>query len=100
MLGADAGRCWAQAALAAAVLAGRPQLWVFVVLSAARGIGDAVFTPALSGLTVELAPRDDLVSANALLGAARSAATVAGPGLAGILVAAAGPGVVIAVDPG
>ena len=98
MLGADAARCAAQAALAAAVFAGRPALWVFVVLAVARGTGDAVFTPALSGLTTELAPRDDLVNANALLTAARSAAAVAGPGLAGILVALAGPGTVIALD--
>ena len=98
MLGADAARCAAQAALAAAVFAGRPALWVFVLLAVARGTGDAVFTPALSGLTTELAPRDDLVNANALLAAARSAAAVAGPGLAGVLVALAGPGTVIALD--
>jgi MFS family permease len=98
MLGADAARCAAQAALAAAVFAGRPALWVFVLLAVARGTGDAVFTPALSGLTTELAPRDDLVNANALLSAARSAAAVAGPGLAGVLVALAGPGTVIALD--
>ena len=100
MLGADAARCAAQAALAGAVLAGRPALWVFILLAVARGAGDAVFTPALTGLTVELAPPDDLVNANALLTAARSAAAVAGPGLAGVLVALAGPGTVIALDAG
>ena len=100
MLGADAARCAAQAALAGAVLAGQPALWVFILLAMARGTGDAVFTPALSGLTVELAPPDDLVNANALLSAARSAAVVAGPSLAGILVALAGPGTVIALDAG
>jgi MFS family permease len=98
MLGADATRCAAQAALAGAVLAGHPALWVFVLLATIRGTGDAVFTPALSGLTVELAPRDDLVNANALLSAARSAAVVAGPSLAGVVVALAGPGTVIALD--
>ena len=100
MLGADAARCAAQAALAGAVLAGRPALWVFILLAMARGTGDAVFTPALSGLTVELAPPDDLVNANALLSAARSTAVVAGPSLAGVLVALAGPGTVIAIDAG
>ncbi len=98
MLSADATRCAAQAALAGAVLAGHPALWVFVLLATVRGTGDAVFTPALSGLTVELAPRDDLVNANALLSAARSAAVVVGPSLAGVLVALAGPGTVIALD--
>jgi MFS family permease len=100
MLGADAARCAAQAALAGAVLAGHPALWVFILLAMARGTGDAVFTPALSGLTVELAPPDDLVNANALLSAARSTAVVAGPSLAGVLVALAGPGTVIAIDAG
>ena len=100
MLGADVVRCGAQAALAGAVLAGRPALWVFILLAMARGTGDAVFTPALTGLTAELAPPDDLVNANALLTAARSAAVVAGPGLAGVLVALAGPGPVIALDAG
>ena len=100
MLGADIGRCAAQAALAGAVLAGRPALWVFIVLAMARGTGDAVFSPALSGLTVELVPSGDLVNANALLSAARSVAVVAGPSLAGVLVALAGPGTVIALDAG
>ena len=98
MLGADAARCGAQAALAVAVFAGRPALWVFALLAAARGTGDAVFTPALSGLTVELTPQHDLVNANALLTAAESGAAVAGPALAGVLVALAGPGTVIALD--
>ena len=71
---------------------------MFVLLATVRGTGDAVFSPALSGLTVELAPRDDLVNANALLSAARSAAVVVGPSLAGVLVALAGPGTVIALD--
>ena len=100
MLWADAVRCAAQAALAGAVLAGRPALWVFILLAMARGTGDAVFTPALTGLTAELAPPDGLVNANALLTAARSAAAVAGPGLAGVLVALAGPGTVLALDAG
>lgn len=100
MLGADIARCAAQAALAGAVLAGRPALWVFILLAMARGTGDAVFTPALSGLTAELAPPDDLVNANALLSTARSAAMVAGPSLAGVLVAVAGSGTVIAIDAG
>src|SRR5215469_2424897 len=45
MLSADAVRCCAQAVLAVAVFAGRPPVWVFVVLAAAVGSGDAFFTP-------------------------------------------------------
>jgi MFS family permease len=100
MLGADAARCCAQAALAATVFAGRPPVWVFAVVAAAVGSGDAFFTPALSGLTVEIAPPGELGSANALLGTARAVARVAGPALAGILVAWTSPAVVIAGDAG
>ena len=98
MLGSDVLRCVAQAALAAALLAGRPAVWLIAVLAALVGVGEAFFMPALDGLTVEIAPRDELGNANALLGLARSATGVAGPALAGVLVAVAGPAVVVAID--
>ena len=98
MLGADALRCCAQAALAAALFLGRPQVWLFMLLAALAGTGEALFGPALDALTVQIAPGDALVSANALTGAASSAARIAGPALAGVLVALAGPAPVIAVD--
>ena len=100
MLAADLLRCAAQAGLAAALLAGRPPVWAFAVLAAVIGTGDAVFTPARPALTVGIAPAAELGSANALLGLAQSAARVAGPALAGVLVAALGPGPVIAADAG
>jgi hypothetical protein len=91
-------RCCAQAALAAALFLGRPQIWLFMLLAALVGTGEALFAPALDALTVQIAPGDALVSANALTGAASSATGIAGPALAGILVALAGPAPVIAVD--
>lgn len=98
MLGADLARCLAQALLAVAVLAGRPPIWAFATLAAVRGSGDAFFTPALSGLTLDITSLDTVPNANALLSAVKAAAQVAGPALAGVLVAVAGPGVVIAAD--
>jgi MFS family permease len=98
MLGSDALRCAAQAALAAALLAGRPAVWLIAALAALVGVGEAFFMPALDGLTVEIAPRDELGNANALLGLATSATGVAGPALAGLLVVVAGPAVVVAID--
>jgi MFS family permease len=98
MIGSDVLRCGAQAVLAAALLAGRPAIWLFAALAALVGTGEAFFQPALDGLTVEIAPRDELGSANALRGLASSAAGIAGPALAGLLVAAAGPAVVVAID--
>ncbi len=98
MLSADVLRCGAQASLAAAVFAGRPALWVFVLLAWLKGTGEAFFTPALDALTVEIAPRDQLGNANALYGLATSATRIAGPALGGVLVALAGPAVVVAAD--
>src|SRR5215472_8574537 len=98
MLGADTLRGCAQAALAAALFLGRPQVWLFMVLAALVGVGEALFSPALDALTPQIAPDDGLVSANAITGAARAATGIAGPALAGILVAVAGPAPVIAVD--
>ena len=84
--------------LAAAVFAGRPALWVFVLLAWLVGTGEAFFTPAMDALTVEIAPRDQLGNANALYGLATSATRIAGPALGGLLVALTGPGVVVAAD--
>src|ERR1700747_2075604 len=98
MLAADALRCAAQASLAGAVFAGRPALWVFVLLAWLEGTGEAFFTPALDALTVEIAPRDQLGNANALFGLATSATRIAGPALGGLLVALTGPGAVVAAD--
>jgi MFS family permease len=100
MLTADLARCAAQAALAAALAAGHPSLWLFVAAALAVGAGNAFFTPALSGLPVQLVPPGQLGDANALLGTAQPAAQVAGPALAGILIALTSPVLVIAVDAG
>jgi len=98
MLAADGLRCGAQAALAVALLVGRPQVWIFAVLAALVGTGEAFFEPGLIGLTVEIAPAEELGSANALFSLAQSATSIVGPALAGVLVAVAGSGTVIAVD--
>jgi MFS family permease len=98
MLAADLLRCGAQVTLAAALAAGRPPLWLFVMLAWLGGTGTAFFTPALGALTVEIAPRDQLANANTLYGLAGSTSTIVGPALGGILVALAGPAVVVAAD--
>jgi MFS family permease len=98
MLAADLLRCGTQAVMAAALFAGRPPLWLFVLLAWLGGTGTAFFTPALDALTVEIAPSDQLANANALYGLASSATRIAGPALGGVLIALTGPAVVVAVD--
>jgi Major Facilitator Superfamily len=98
MLAADVARCAAQAVLAAALSLGHPRLWLFVAVALVVGTGNAFFQPALSGLPVQLAPRDRLGDANALLAVPQPAAQIAGPALAGILIAATSPAIVVAAD--
>jgi MFS family permease len=98
MLAADVARCAAQGVLATALAVGHPRLWLFVAAALVVGTGNAFFQPALAGLPMQLAPRDRLGDANALLAVAKPAAQVAGPTLAGILIAATSPAMVVAVD--
>jgi MFS family permease len=98
MLITDSVRFAVQGTLAAVLVAGRPPIWLFVVLAALLGTGEGFFNPALGGLRAEIAPRDKLADANALLSVAQSAATVVGPALAGIMIALTSPAVVIAAD--
>jgi hypothetical protein len=100
MLTADVARCAAQGTLAATLFLARPHIWLFVVAAFVVGTGNAFFQPALSALPVQLAPRDQLGNANALFGMVQPAAQVAGPALAGIVIAVGSPAAAIAVDAG
>jgi MFS family permease len=98
MLVTDALRLMVQGTLAGVLLSGRPPVWLFVVMAALLATGEGVFGPALGGLRAEIVPRQFLADANAVLGVAESGTRVAGPALAGILVAITSPAVVIAID--
>lgn len=98
MLGADVLRTVCQGLLAGLLFVGHPPIWVFVVLVAARAVGDAGFQPAFTGLIVDIAPRDEVADANALFGTSEAASAVAGPAVAGILIALGDPATVIALD--
>lgn len=99
MVFADVLRAGAQGALGTWVLLGQPPLWAFAAAAALIGVGQAIFGPATTGLVPELVTEPaDLQVANSLRGLATSLATVAGPALAGIIVAAVNPGWAIAFD--
>jgi hypothetical protein len=98
MLAADVARCAAQCVLAVALQVGHPRLWLFTAAALVVGTGNAFFQPALAGLPVQLAPRGRLGDVNALLAVAEPAAQIAGPALAGILIAATNPALVVAAD--
>src|SRR5919199_1384867 len=98
MLASDVVRAAGQALTAGLLLSGRAEVWMLAVLSAVYGTSAAVFRPALMGLIPQTVAPGRLQDANALLGVTRSVASIAGPALAGLILAASGPGLAIAVD--
>ncbi|MFC4585544.1 MFS transporter [Sphaerisporangium corydalis] len=105
MLASDVLRFATQSVLAVTLLTGRPSTWVFVVLVAIWGAGEAFYAPARGALVPRVAAggasgEAGLQDANALVGLAQSTASVAGPAIAGVAVAVAGPGFVVALDAG
>jgi hypothetical protein len=69
-----------------------------VALAMVLGIGEGGFGPGLTALVPGLVPSDDLADANALLKVTQGMTSVVGPGLAGLLIAVADAGTVVAVD--
>lgn len=98
LVGADLMRFAAQAAVAVLLLTGAAAFWQLIVAQVALGVGMAFFMPAMTALLPEVVPADSLQDANALRGIVASAAGIAGPALAGVLLAAAGPGWAFAAD--
>jgi len=94
----DLLRAVSQALVAFLLLSGRAEVWQLVLLFVVYGAADAFFSPASTGLVPEVVSSERFQQANALLSLSGSVALIAGPALAGVLVAAWGPGVAFAVD--
>ncbi|MBW2413227.1 MAG: MFS transporter [Deltaproteobacteria bacterium] len=71
---------------------------VLTALMLALGVAMALNVPASAGLVIQIVNRDQFQTVNALLGTARNGAMLVGAALAGILVAAFGAGVTLAID--
>jgi len=94
----DLVRLASQGLLAAVLIGGGTAIWPVIALSAVTGAATGVFNPtATAFLPAVVAPRR-LQEANALRSLAASAGRIAGPLLAGVLVATAGAGWALAVD--
>lgn len=98
LVGADAIRALAQAAIAVLLFTGTADIWKIVLLQVAFGGANAFSRPAYTGLIQQLVAPGALQQANALLGLARSPARIAGPAVGAVLVTAASPAWAIAVD--
>ncbi|MDI5971377.1 MFS transporter [Streptomyces sp. SL13] len=98
MITADVARVVTQAGLAVALAERATGLGVLLPLVVMWGAAEALFTPALTALVPAISDDATLNEANALLGMARSTAAIAGPVLAGAVIAAAGPAPVLVLD--
>jgi MFS family permease len=98
MLWADAARTVSMGLIAALLLAGVAQVWELVLLYAIDGAATALFNPASNAIVPQIVPGRRLQEANALLSFSRWAGKVAGPALAGVLLALGSPGTALGVD--
>ncbi|WP_328875156.1 MFS transporter [Streptomyces sp. NBC_00287] len=90
MIGADLVRLGTQALAAALFFSGRVVLWEICAIGFVNGVAGAVFQPGVASTTPRLAT--DVQGANGAIRIAESAAQLAGPALAGLLVGLASPG--------
>ncbi|WP_197289868.1 MFS transporter [Saccharothrix sp. NRRL B-16348] len=98
MVGADLVSATAQFVFAALVFTGTAELWSMALLAAVRGGASAFYQPALAAMPADLVAGDQLQRANSFLALAKAVPEVAGPAVAGVLVAVGGSGVVLVTD--
>jgi MFS family permease len=98
MLQSDSLRTFAECALGLWVLLGRPPLWGFMALAGLMGIGQAFFSPALTGIVPQMLNDERLQQGNALNGISESSGGIIGPAIAGVIVAVSSPGWAILID--
>jgi MFS family permease len=84
--------------LAGVTLSGRISPILLLVLTFALAAGDALETPTWRAILPEVVPRGELPAASALNGVEFNFARAVGPGLAGLLIAAAGVGAAFLVN--
>ena len=98
MVAADVISAAGQGAMGVLLISGHAQVWLLAVLATVGGAADAFHQPAWAGLLPETVPEELLQRANALRHLESNVARVAGPVIAGILVATAGAGWAILAD--
>jgi MFS family permease len=98
MLASDVVRCVSQGLAAAGLLLGGIEIWQLAVLQLVFGTADAFFSPAVTGLVPLTVAPARIQEATALRALVQSASLVAGPSLAGVLIALGGPGWALALD--
>jgi predicted MFS family arabinose efflux permease len=98
MMTSDTVRAFAAAALAVAAASGPARAVVLVPIAAVLGAGEGLFLPGSFAIVPALLPDGELQSGNALASSGTQLATLAGPGVGGVLVALLGPAPAFAID--
>lgn len=98
LVGAQVWCAGSQAAEAALIVSGRAEVWSLTVAAACGAAGAAVGVPARKRLLPLVVPAAELAGANSVFQACRQGVAVAGPPLAGMLIAVTSPGVAIVWD--
>ena len=92
MLASNAARFVLVSVLTILVFANRVEMWMLYALAVLFGIADAFFYPAQSSMAPQLVEKDHLPVANSLLHSVMMLTMMAGPVLAGLLIATLGDG--------
>ncbi|MCT9088480.1 MFS transporter [Streptomyces sp. ASQP_92] len=98
MVAANTLNFLSQGAFALLVLTGDPRLWQMMALTALGGVGQAFFGPASEGMLMSAVSGADAGRAFAFYRMAMHGAGIGGAALGGALIAAFGPGWVLAID--
>ncbi|HEX3691070.1 MAG TPA: MFS transporter [Solirubrobacteraceae bacterium] len=98
MASSDLIRAASQGLSAVLLLTGSAHLWEIVVLQAVYGTARAFFDPAALSVVPQTVDAAQLQRANGLIALTGNVAGIAGPALAGVIVAAASPGWGLAFD--
>jgi MFS family permease len=98
MIVADVVRFASQALLGVLLVTGHADLWELAVLQAVLGAASGFFNPASTGLLPMVVSAERLQDANALRGVALATGGIAGPVVAGLLVALVGTGEALLAD--
>jgi MFS family permease len=98
MVVADLVRVVTQGASAALLIGGVAEVWMLALLAGATGAAGGFFNPASTGVLPAIVPPERLQEASGVRATALSGGEIAGPALAGVLIAVVGPGWALAVD--
>ena len=98
MVAADTARFLTQGLLAVLLITGVAELWTVALLVGLTGAAGGFSYPAATGLLPAVVPAEQLQEANGLRATVLSAGEIAGPAVAGVLIAAVGPGWALAID--